>query len=163
MSARPLRALALSITLGAASAVPAVASDGEPDSANAHPAVGFYHVAYTRADASVETLGGCSGTLIADDVFLTAGHCTFYDSRLLHEDKSYVAAQAWVTLDPVALDNDFRCFLQDVAFPGAGELDCDGAARVHLDFHRASVGAAPTAGEACRCGAEGPLGQCPDE
>jgi hypothetical protein len=141
MSARHPCALVLSIMLGAWGAAPAVASDGDPDLANAHPAVGFYHVAYTRADASLETLGGCSGTLIAEDVFLTAGHCTFYDSRLLHEDPSYLAAAAWVTLDPVALDNDFHCFLQDIAWPGADDLDCDEAARYHPDFHRASVGA----------------------
>lgn len=124
-------------------AAPASANDGVPDTSNAHPAVGFYHVAYTRADGSVETLGGCSGSLVAPRVFLTAAHCTFWDTRLLFEDPSYVAAESFVTLDPVALDNDFRCYLQDVGYPGADGLECDPATRTAPPptFHAASVGA----------------------
>ena len=104
---------------------PASASDGVPDTNNAHPAAGFYYVAYRLSDGTVETLGGCSGTLIAGNVFLTAGHCSLYDSRLLVEDAAYASAKAWVTFDPVALENDFRCFLQDIGHPGAGALPCD--------------------------------------
>src|SRR5688500_19338194 len=54
-------------TIGAASAV----TDGELDG-NRHPYVGVM-VAY---DEDGNPLWRCSGTLIAPELFLTAGHCT---------------------------------------------------------------------------------------
>jgi hypothetical protein len=133
---------ALAALLVTATASTAVASDGVIDTGNTHPAVGFYYVAYTRSDGAVETLGGCSGTLVAPDVFLTAAHCTFYDTRLLFEDPSYVRTEAWVTFDPIALENDFRCFLRDKRYPGAAaSLACDASQRNRPTFlHARSTG-----------------------
>ena len=115
----------------------ASASDGDPDTANAYPAVGFYHVAFNFPGERLETYGGCSGSLIAPQTFLTAGPCTFYDSRRLVEEPAYERAEAWASFDPVVSDNDFRCFLQDIGYPGAQALACDQATRNHPTFYKA--------------------------
>ena len=75
--------LALSLTLPAGAI-----TDGEPDG-NGHPMVG----------AIVAEFDGvkdwfCSGTLIARDVVLTAGHCTDFLASQGIDD-------VWVTFDPV--------------------------------------------------------------
>jgi len=113
------------------------ASDGEPDVDNAYPAVGFYYVAFNYPGGPLETYGGCSGTLITEDVFMTAGHCTFYDTRRLVEEPAYEKAEAWVSFAPVALENDFRCYLQDIGYPGADDLPCDAITRNYPRFERA--------------------------
>jgi hypothetical protein len=61
-------ALAMWLATGMASAI----TYGQPDG-NRYPYVG----AVVGADEQGEGLG-CSGTLIAPDVFLTAAHCTSY-------------------------------------------------------------------------------------
>lgn len=74
-------------------ALPSVAiTYGEPD-ATAHPNVGV--LLYEEGGQKV---GLCSGTLIAPDVFLTAGHCTAYLSSLGIND-------VWVSFDPVFNDS----------------------------------------------------------
>src|SRR5262245_60384153 len=103
----------------------ASASDGALDANNAYPAAGFYHRDVNLRGQPLETYGGCSGTLIDKNVFLTAAHCTFYDTRRLVEEPAYERAEAWVTLDPIAVDNDFRCFLRDIKYPGSDALACD--------------------------------------
>ena len=134
MLSRPAPVSFLTIALCASVAW---ANDGEPDATNAYPAVGFYHVAFNYPGQPLDTYGGCSGALISRQVFLTAGHCTFYDTRRLVEEPAYENAEAWVSLDPVVLDNDFRCYLRDIAYPGAEGLTCDEAARNHPTFHKA--------------------------
>jgi hypothetical protein len=129
-----LALISLAIALYASGAS---ASDGEPDLANAYPAVGFYHVVFNYPGEPLDTYGGCSGSLISSRIFLTAAHCTFYDSRRLVEEPAYERAEAWVSFDPVVSDNDFRCYLQDIGYPGAQELTCDEATRNHPTFHKA--------------------------
>lgn len=95
---------------------------GEPDE-NRHPSVGL-----TLTDLDDDTLFlGCSGTLIAPMVFLTAGHCTHFFARLgpgktwITFDSSYdpttsrlVAVSDFVThpdYDPKTLFNDVGVIL----------------------------------------------------
>jgi hypothetical protein len=118
MSCRSFLSLALLLTAGAASA-----SDGVPDSGNAYPSVGFYYTAYQDVGAKLATIGGCSGSLIAPTIFLTAAHCTFYDT-LRFADGTYARAANWVTFAPVALENDFRCFLHDIRYDGYKDVEC---------------------------------------
>jgi hypothetical protein len=106
----------------------AAASDGVADSGNTYPAVGMYFVASQPVGQPLEAWAYCSGTLIAKNVFLTAAHCTFYDTVRAF-DRSYAYAEAWVSFDPVALENDFRCFLIDKKIKGSASLTCDAAAR----------------------------------
>jgi hypothetical protein len=131
------RLASISLFTLALCAMGASASDGDPDTANAYPAVGFYHVAFNFPGLPLETYGGCSGSLISGQIFLTAGHCTFYDSRRLVEDPAYERAEAWASFDPVVSDNDFRCFLKDIGYPGAQALTCDQVARNHPTFYKA--------------------------
>jgi hypothetical protein len=69
---RRILALALAFGLLAAGLGSALAiTDGEPDG-NGHPYVGLM----VAQDANGNPMWRCSGTLISENVFLTAGHCT---------------------------------------------------------------------------------------
>lgn len=115
----------------------ASANDGVPDSNNRFPAVGFYFVASSRPGGPLNAESYCSGTLIAEDLFLTAAHCTFRDTRRFVEPLVYQSAEAWVSFDPIAQDNDFRCFLIEGGYPGSKFLPCDQGTRHHPTFHKA--------------------------
>ena len=64
-------ALAALVTVSVASPVDAITRGGELDG-DAHPYVGLM----VAQDADGNPLWRCSGTLISDTLFLTAGHCT---------------------------------------------------------------------------------------
>src|SRR5258705_3716713 len=70
---------------------------GEPDG-NAHPFVGSM-VAMIPGEGVFQW---CSGTLIADNIFLTASHCTAPVDSFLAENP---AAEMLVTFDPVIHEN----------------------------------------------------------
>lgn len=74
-------------------ALPVLAiTHGEPDG-NDHPNVGSIVIEIPGAGI----FQVCSGTLIADDVFLTAGHCTFVLDDI---EASIPGARVLVTFDP---------------------------------------------------------------
>ncbi len=65
------------------------ANDGDFDVNNDFPAVGRI-AAITTVSGRVDFAGAyCSGSLIAEDVFLTAGHCQFSDVPRLAADPEY--------------------------------------------------------------------------
>jgi hypothetical protein len=68
-------------------------TNGQPDGSG-HPSVG--HVYGTTADDRPTT--GCSGVMIAEDVFLTSGACTDMFREALAP--SGFITQVWVTFDP---------------------------------------------------------------
>jgi hypothetical protein len=112
------------------------ANDGDFDVNNDFPAVGRI-AAITTVSGRVDYAGAyCSGTLIADDVFLTAGHCQFYDVPRLAEDPGY-AAEYWVSFDNAASSNDFRCYLHDIGHPNKDGLACNPNNRNGSTFHKA--------------------------
>jgi hypothetical protein len=92
-------AVATIVALGAVMAGPAAAiTDGELDG-NGHPYVGLL----LAQDADGQPLWRCSGTLLSDRIFLTAGHCTeapaahvelFFAAGPIPVDPSYVAVAA---------------------------------------------------------------------
>ena len=88
---------------------PSTANDGDFDANNDFQAVGRI-AAITTVSGRVDYVGAyCSGTLIAEDVFLTAGHCQFYDTPRLANDPRY-AAEYWVSFDNAASnDNEPSC------------------------------------------------------
>jgi hypothetical protein len=91
---KPLTAFLIALLVFVLSATPVFAIVfGEPDG-NAHPFVGV--LVLRQADGSVSRW--CSGTLIAERVFLTASHCTFDLDEVLAE---LPGAQFLVTFDPV--------------------------------------------------------------
>jgi hypothetical protein len=117
---------------------PSTANDGDFDANNDFQAVGRI-AAITTVSGRVDYVGAyCSGTLIAEDVFLTAGHCQFYDTPRLANDPRY-AAEYWVSFDNAASSNDFRCYLKDIGHPNQGELYCNPNARNGSIFHKALV------------------------
>jgi hypothetical protein len=90
---KPAASLLIALLLIVVSATPALAIVyGEPDG-NAHPFVGV--LVLRQANGSVSRW--CSGTLIAERVFLTAAHCTFDLDEVLAE---LPGAQFLVTFDP---------------------------------------------------------------
>ena len=113
----------------------AQANDGVLDAANEFPAVGqIFSIA--TIDGGLNYVGGyCSGSLIAPDLFLTAGHCQFFDSRARFETPGY-EAEYWVSFDPIASGNDFRCHLRDIEHPNAGQIGCNPAVLNGATFHR---------------------------
>jgi len=78
-------------------------NDGEPD-AGRHPHVGLM----VALDANGIPLWRCSGTLMSDTVFLTAGHCT---------EAPAVRAEIWFDDGPIPLGS---------GFPAAGSNPCAG-------------------------------------
>lgn len=112
------------------------ANDGDFDVDNDFPAVGRI-AALTTVFGEVDYAGAyCSGSLIAEDVFLTAGHCQFSDVPRLAGEPGY-AVEYWVSFDNAASNNDFRCYLQDIDHPNKDDLACSPGARNGSTFHKA--------------------------
>jgi hypothetical protein len=104
--ARPVVAvLAGLVALLAFTAAPALGiTNGSPDG-DGHPYVGLM----VAQDENGLPLWRCSGTLIAPDVFLTAGHCT---------EAPAAKAQLWFEKGPILTDPAFD--------PQGGATRCDG-------------------------------------
>jgi len=115
-----------------------IANDGDFDTDNHFPAVGRI--------ASVTTVFGdlryagayCSGSLVAEDVFLTAGHCQFFDTPRLAEVPGYTA-EYWVSFNNAVSNNDFFCHLHDIDHPNKDDLGCNPAATNGAIFHKAVI------------------------
>lgn len=93
--------LVLAVVLGLVLALPAVAiTNGVPDG-NDHPNVGSIVLRHDPATSGFPDLPPllqwCSGTLIDDDVFLTASHCTV-DLTFFSDDLGF---EVLVTFDPM--------------------------------------------------------------
>lgn len=69
---------------------------GEADGSD-HPFVGSMVFKLPDGQGGYELYQMCSGTLIADDVFLTAAHCTYGNDALLAD---YPGSEIVVTFDP---------------------------------------------------------------
>jgi hypothetical protein len=112
------------------------ANDGDFDVDNDFPAVGRI-AAITTVFGEVDYAGAyCSGSLITEDVYLTAAHCQFSDVPRLAEEPGY-AAEYWVSFDNAASNNDFRCYLHDINHPIKDQIHCNPGARNGSTFHRA--------------------------
>jgi hypothetical protein len=114
------------------------ANDGLLDVDNEFPAVGTILEVATR-DGRLRYVGGyCSGSLIAPDMFLTAGHCQFFDTRALLEVPGF-EVEYWVAFDNIVTDNDFRCYLHDINHPNAGDVGCNPGAVNGVSFHKGTI------------------------
>jgi len=112
------------------------ANDGDFDADNDFPAVGRI-AAVTTVFGEVRFAGAyCSGSLIAEDVFLTAGHCQFFDTPRLAEVPGY-AVEYWVSFDNAASNNDFFCYLQDIDHPNKNDVACNPGTTNGTTFHKA--------------------------
>jgi hypothetical protein len=89
-------------------------SNGVPDGTN-HPYVGL--VTFQDADGSY--LWRCSGTLLSDGLFLTAGHCT--EAPAAH-------AEIFFSAGPIDLDPNFSPVERDCTAPGITGYPCFGDA-----------------------------------
>jgi hypothetical protein len=116
----------------------AVAGDGDFDVDNVFPAVGRI-AGLVTVSGDVRYAGAyCSGSLVAEDVFLTAGHCQFYDVPRLAEVPGY-AVEYWVSFNNIVSNNDFFCHLHDIDHPNKGDLSCKPGAVNGAVFHKALV------------------------
>jgi len=114
------------------------ANDGMLDVDNEFPAVGTILEVATR-DGRLRYVGGyCSGSLIAPDVFLTAGHCQFFDTRARLETPGF-EVEYWVAFDNIVTDNDFRCYLHDINHPNAGDFGCNPGTVNGVSFHKGAT------------------------
>ncbi|HSL45623.1 MAG TPA: trypsin-like serine protease [Anaerolineales bacterium] len=115
---------------------------GEPDG-NDHPFVGSM-VLYVPGEGYFQW---CSGTLIDDDVFLTASHCTAPVDDVL---ASIPGAEMLVTFDPVIDENATYYtgeWFTNPNFPGTGRNDTGDVAVIILDQSPGITPASlPTAG-----------------
>lgn len=99
--------LVASVAVAGIAASPAAAVKfGTPDSANAYPWVGLM----VAVDADGDPLWRCTGSLLADDLFLTAGHCVSDPSDPAGDPVDSI--RIWftdgdeiITTDPVYLAN----------------------------------------------------------
>ena len=116
----------------------AKANDGELDVDNEFPAVGMI-LAVATIDGRLDFVGGyCSGSLIAPDLFLTAGHCQFFDTRAALEVPGY-EVDYWVSFDNTVTGNDFRCHLHDINHPNANDVRCRPGAVTGASFHKGTI------------------------
>jgi len=114
------------------------ANDGVLDVDNEFPAVGTILEVATR-DGRLRYVGGyCSGSLIAPDMFLTAGHCQFFDTRALLEVPGF-EVEYWVSFDNIVTDNDFRCYLHDINHPNADDVRCNPRAVNGVRFYKGAM------------------------
>jgi Trypsin len=96
-------------------------TDGEPDG-NGHPYVGLM----LAQDANGNPLWRCSGTLLSDSLYLTAGHCT--ESPATH-------MEIWFAAGPIATDPNYVSV-------GAGGTGCANPAVTGYPCH-GDVGGTP--------------------
>ena len=134
---RPRRGAGAALWLaGAIASMPAMASDGTPDTAGQFPAVaGYYEFFVYLPSGGLPEVAyaelSCSGSLVSEKVILTASHCTAFNYT---EDIgiSGYSSRVWVSFDVTATANDFRCFLaeQGVEYSEflTGDYACDPAA-----------------------------------
>jgi hypothetical protein len=116
----------------------AKANDGMLDVDNEFPAVGMV-LAVATIDGRLDYVGGyCSGSLITPDMFLTAGHCQFSDTRALLEIPGY-EVEYWVSFDSVVTGNDFKCHLHDINHPNADDVGCNPRAVNGVSFHKGAM------------------------
>jgi len=112
--------LALS-TVGIAGAI----TDGELDG-NGHPYVGLM-IAYDETGAA---LWRCSGTLLSETVFLTAGHCT---------EAPAASAMVWFDADVQSLPACFDGAIGDPCYPyGGGDSYYASNIYTHPDYNPAA-------------------------
>jgi hypothetical protein len=108
-------------TVGLASAI----SDGEKDG-NAHPYVGLM----LAKDADGNPLWRCSGTMLSDTVFLTAGHCT---------ESPAATAEIFFAAGPIPVDPNYAGTCADPAVTGYPcHGDVSGSVYTHPDFNSAT-------------------------
>lgn len=93
-------------------------TNGEPDG-NAHPHVGLV----VLKDASGIPLQRCSGTLIAPQLFLTAGHCTHPPTA---------SATIW-------FEEDIDTGIPENGYPYGGPTSVDGEVYTHPDYDSEGV------------------------
>ncbi len=86
---------------------------GELDG-DGHPYVGLM-VAF---DAAGDPLWRCSGTLIAPNLYLTAGHCTEFPA---------VSAEVW-------FEADIQNYMEELGYPYGGDTSITGAVYTNPDF-----------------------------
>ena len=116
----------------------AIANDGDFDANNDFPAIGRI-AAVVTVFGEIDFAGAyCSGSLVAEDVFLTAGHCQFFDVPRLAENPGY-AAEYWVSFDNPVSNNDFFCYLQDNDHPNEDDVACNSGATNGATFHKVLV------------------------
>jgi len=106
--------LATTVALGAVMTGPVAAiTDGELDG-NEHPYVGLL----LAQDGQGQPLWRCSGTLLSDRVFLTAGHCT--ESPAAHVELFFDAGP--IPLDPAFLAAGSVCSAAIIGYPCTGDV-----------------------------------------
>jgi hypothetical protein len=99
---RLLAALAATAAVLALAASPAAAVKfGAPDTADAYPWVG-YMVSF---DAGGQPLGACSGSLLSDELFLTAAHCV--SDPFAGPEQQPAEVRIWFTNEEIKFDPQF--------------------------------------------------------
>jgi hypothetical protein len=118
----------------------AIANDGDFDANSDFPAVGRI-AAVATIFGELDYAGAyCSGSLVAEDVFLTAGHCQFSDIPRLAENPGY-AVEYWVSFNNRVSNNDLFCHLKDIDHPNEDDVPCNPGATNGATFHKALASA----------------------